>query len=96
MPAADVDENLVVEELVAALGKRRPGLGLHAVVARGSVLVHARGGGVDQPVAGLDGLDDAALALRSVGNLEDAEADDRHAHAFVQGDAVHDRAHPLG
>jgi hypothetical protein len=43
-----------------------------------SLLVQVGGGRVNQPVAGFDGIDDAALALREIGDLEDAEAGDGH------------------
>jgi len=54
-----------------------------------SRLVHIGRRGIDQAVAGADGVDDAALALGRVGNLEDAVAQQGHAGAVVQCDMVH-------
>jgi hypothetical protein len=61
-----------------------------------SLFVHVGSRGVDQAVARLDGADDAALALRGIGDLEDAEAGDRHPDAVVQGDVVHGEDLPTG
>lgn len=49
------------------------------------LLVEVGGRGVDVAVSGPDGVDDTALALIGVRNLEDAVAEDRHANAVIQG-----------
>ena len=54
------------------------------------LLVHVGRSGVDQPVAGFDGVDDAALALVRVGDLEDAEPEHGHLNAVVEGDLLHE------
>src|SRR5207249_2037641 len=48
-------------------------------------LVAVRGGGVDGPVAGSQRVGNDLLGLL-VGDLEDAEPEDRHLHAVVQRD----------
>jgi hypothetical protein len=53
------------------------------------VLVAVGGGGVEVAVAGLEGGLDRLLGL-VVGDLEDAESDDGHRDAVVEGDGLHD------
>lgn len=48
------------------------------------LLVLVRRRRVDQPVAGLDRIDDAPLALGEVGHLEDAEPQEWHLQTVVQ------------
>ncbi len=67
------DEQLLARD--AALGDR-PADGF---------LVAVGGGGVDGPVAGGKGVGDDLFGLR-VGDLEDAEPEDRHLHAVVERD----------
>ncbi len=52
------------------------------------VLVAVGGGGVQQPVAGGEGIGDGLLGLVG-GDLVDAEAEDGHPDAVVQGDVLH-------
>jgi hypothetical protein len=49
------------------------------------LLVDVGGGGVDVPVAGGEGIGDGLLGLLRW-DLIDAEAEDRHLHAVVEGD----------
>ena len=67
------DEQLVARD--AALGDR----------AADGFLVAVGGGGVDRPVAGGERVGDDLLGLL-VGDLEDAEAEDRHLDAVVERD----------
>ncbi len=53
-------------------------------------LVLVGGGGVEHPVAGGEGVADRPFALGRVGDLEDAEAEDRHLDAVVEGDRTHE------
>ncbi|MNY44874.1 hypothetical protein D3C86_1799380 [compost metagenome] len=48
------------------------------------------GGGIDQAIAGLHGIDDTALAFGRIGDLENTVAEDRHLDAVVQGYFLHD------
>ena len=58
-------------------------------------LVAVRGGGIDQPVAGLERVADGCLGLFRA-DLEDAEAEDRHVDAVVEGDGFHGMVLSIG
>jgi hypothetical protein len=53
--------------------------------------VHIRCCRVNLSIAGLDRIDDAALAFLWIGNLKDAKTEDRHFVSGVQGYVSHDQ-----
>jgi hypothetical protein len=78
-----LDPQLGSDEQVLALNTAVP----DALADR--LFVHVRGRGVDQAVAGLDCVDDGALALLRIGDLEYPESEDGHLEAIIQRHVLH-------
>jgi len=76
------------EELIA----RHPASG---DAAPDGFLVEVRRRGVDEAVADLDGVNDAALAFLRVRDLKDAIAGNGHLDAVAERDGLHDRSQGL-
>ncbi|MNI41446.1 hypothetical protein D3C73_956990 [compost metagenome] len=53
-------------------------------------LILIGGGGIDQPIAGVYGLDDGTLALCRLRHLEDSKAQQGHLYTVIESDCVHD------
>jgi len=47
------------------------------------LFIEVRSGGIDMPIAGLDGVHHAAFAFGGIGNLENTETEDGYLHAVV-------------
>ncbi|MNC71829.1 hypothetical protein D3C75_1227920 [compost metagenome] len=58
-------------------------------------LILIGGGGIDQPIAGVYGLDDGALALCRVRHLEDTKPQQGHFYTVIESDCVHDYILPI-
>ena len=58
-----------------------------------SLLIAVGSRGVEQPIADVDCVADAALALRWVGYLENTEAENRHLDAVVERDVGNGAGH---